>query len=74
VFAVALLFDPVRHRVRGPVHHAEVIAERISARPYGTLLLTLAVTIIEGGADRDHIMLGDKPGSPHWRADTVSPS
>ena len=28
------------------VHHAEVIAQRIG-EPYGTLLLTLAVTIIE---------------------------
>ncbi len=41
------------------VHHAEVIAERIG-EPYGTLLLTLAVTIIEVALIAT-IMLGEKP-------------
>jgi Ca2+:H+ antiporter len=40
------------------VHHAEVIAERIG-EPYGTLLLTLAVTIIEVALIAT-IMLGEK--------------
>src|SRR3954452_18287377 len=51
-----------------PVHHAEVIAERIG-EPYGTLLLTLAVTIIEVALIAT-IMLGDKP-VPALARDTV---
>ncbi len=47
------------------VHHAEVIAERIG-EPYGTLLLTLAVTVIEVALIAT-IMLGEKPVPP-WRA------
>jgi Ca2+:H+ antiporter len=50
------------------VHHAEVIAERIG-EPYGTLLLTLAVTIIEV-ALISTIMLGEKP-VPTLARDTV---
>src|SRR5689334_15969724 len=50
------------------VHHAEVIAERIG-EPYGTLLLTLAITIIEV-ALISTIMLGDKP-APALARDTV---
>ena len=50
------------------VHHAEVIAERIG-EPYGTLLLTLAVTIIEVALIAT-IMLGDKP-VPTLARDTV---
>src|SRR6202047_2030962 len=50
------------------VHHAELLAERI-AEPYGTLLLTLAVTIIEVALIAT-IMLGDKP-VPTWARDTV---
>src|SRR5207344_1138565 len=50
------------------VHHAEVIAERIG-EPYGTLLLTLAVTIIEVALIAT-IMLGDKP-QPALARDTV---
>ena len=50
------------------VHHAEVIAERIG-EPYGTLLLTLAVTIIEVALIAT-IMLGDKP-EPALARDTV---
>jgi Ca2+:H+ antiporter len=50
------------------VHHAEVIADRIG-EPYGTLLLTLAVTIIEVALIAT-IMLGDKE-VPTLARDTV---
>jgi Ca2+:H+ antiporter len=50
------------------VHHAEVIAQRIG-EPYGTLLLTLAVTIIEVALIAT-IMLGEKP-VPTLARDTV---
>src|ERR1700726_581355 len=50
------------------VHHAELIAERIG-EPYGTLLLTLAVTVIEVALIAT-IMLGDKP-VPTLARDTV---
>src|SRR5476651_877780 len=50
------------------VHHAELIAERIG-EPFGTLLLTLAVTIIEVALIAT-IMLGDKP-VPTLARDTV---
>jgi Ca2+:H+ antiporter len=50
------------------VHHAEVIAERIG-EPYGTLVLTLAVTIIEVALIAT-IMLGDTP-VPTLARDTV---
>ncbi|MEW6767369.1 MAG: ionic transporter y4hA [Pseudomonadota bacterium] len=50
------------------VHHAEVIAQRIG-EPYGTLLLTLAVTIIEVALIAT-IMLGDK-AVPTLARDTV---
>jgi Ca2+:H+ antiporter len=50
------------------VHHAEVIAQRIG-EPYGTLLLTLAVTIIEVALITT-IMLGDK-AVPTLARDTV---
>jgi Ca2+:H+ antiporter len=50
------------------VYHAEVIAERIG-EPYGTLLLTLAVTVIEVALIAT-IMLGEKP-VPTLARDTV---
>jgi Ca2+:H+ antiporter len=50
------------------VHHAEVIAHEIG-EPYGTLLLTLAVTIIEVALIAT-IMLGDK-AVPTLARDTV---
>src|SRR5947199_6182697 len=50
------------------VHHAEVIAKRIG-EPYGTLVLTLAVTVIEVALIAT-IMLGDKP-VPTLARDTV---
>jgi Ca2+:H+ antiporter len=50
------------------VHHAEMIAERIG-EPFGTLLLTLAVTVIEVALIAT-IMLGDTP-APTLARDTV---
>jgi Ca2+:H+ antiporter len=61
---LAILFGTVF----AAVHHAEVIAERIG-EPYGTLLLTLAVTIIEVALIAT-IMLGEKP-QPALARDTV---
>jgi Ca2+:H+ antiporter len=61
---LAILFGTVF----AAVHHAEVIADRIG-EPYGTLLLTLAVTIIEVALIAT-IMLGDKP-APTLARDTV---
>jgi Ca2+:H+ antiporter len=57
VFAAVLLLI-LFGTVFAAVHHAEVIAERIG-EPYGTLLLTLAVTIIEVALIAT-IMLGEK--------------
>ncbi len=67
VFAAALLVI-LFGTVFAAVHHAEVIAGRIG-EPYGTLLLTLAVTIIEVALIAT-IMLGDKP-VPTLARDTV---
>ena len=67
VFAAALL-SILFGTVFAAVHHAEVIAERIG-EPYGTLLLTLAVTIIEVALIAT-IMLGDQP-VPTLARDTV---
>src|SRR5712672_1684507 len=66
-FAAALLVI-LFGTVFAAVHHAEVIAARIG-EPYGTLLLTLAVTIIEVALIAT-IMLGDKP-VPALARDTV---
>src|ERR1700745_3234101 len=67
VFAVALLVV-LFGTVFAAVHHAEVIAERIG-EPYGTLLLTLAVTVIEVALIAT-IMLGENP-VPTLARDTV---
>src|SRR5580704_16794002 len=67
VFAAVLLVI-LFGTVFAAVHHAEVIAERIG-EPYGTLLLTLAVTIIEVALIAT-IMLGEKP-VPTLVRDTV---
>jgi Ca2+:H+ antiporter len=67
VFAAALL-TILFGTVFAAVHHAEVIAERIG-EPYGTLLLTLSVTIIEVALIAT-IMLGEKP-VPALARDTV---
>ena len=64
----ALLLLILFGTVFAAVHHAEVIAERIG-EPYGTLLLTLAVTIIEVALIAT-IMLGDK-AAPTLARDTV---
>ena len=67
VFAVVLLVI-LFGTVFAAVHHAEIIAQRIG-EPYGTLLLTLAVTAIEVALIAT-IMLGDKP-VPTLARDTV---
>src|SRR6202051_2818245 len=67
VFAAGLLVI-LFGTVFAAVHHAEVIAQRIG-EPYGTLLLTLAVTIIEVALITT-IMLGDK-AVPTLARDTV---
>src|SRR6267154_5979602 len=64
----ALLLVILFGTVFAAVHHAEVIAQRIG-EPYGTLLLTLAVTVIEVALIAT-IMLGDKP-VPALARDTV---
>jgi Ca2+:H+ antiporter len=64
----AVLLTILFGTVFAAVHHAEVIAERIG-EPYGVLLLTLAVTIIEVALIAT-IMLGDKP-QPALARDTV---
>jgi Ca2+:H+ antiporter len=66
-FAIVLLVI-LFGTVFAAVHHAEVIAQRIG-EPYGTLLLTLAVTVIEVALIAT-IMLGDKP-VPTLARDTV---
>ena len=68
IFAVALLVILFGTAVLAAVHHAEMIAERIG-EPYGTLLLTLAVTIIEVALIAT-IMLGEKE-VPTLARDTV---
>jgi Ca2+:H+ antiporter len=67
VFAIVLLVI-LFGTVFAAVHHSEVIAERIG-EPFGTLLLTLSVTIIEVALITT-IMLGDKP-APELARDTV---
>src|SRR5947208_8361588 len=67
LFAAALLVI-LFGTVFAAVHHAEVMAERIG-EPYGTLVLTLAVTVIEVALIAT-IMLGDKP-VPTLARDTV---
>src|SRR5262245_24847932 len=67
LFAAVLLIV-IFGTVFAAVHHAEMIAERIG-EPYGTLLLTLAVTVIEVALIAT-IMLGDKP-APTLARDTV---
>jgi Ca2+:H+ antiporter len=67
VFA-AVLLAILFGTVFAAVHHAEVIAQKIG-EPYGTLLLTLAVTVIEVALIAT-IMLGEKP-VPTLARDTV---
>lgn len=67
VFAIVLLMV-LFGTVFAAVHHAEAIAQRIG-EPYGTLLLTLSVTIIEVALIAT-LMLGDK-AVPTLARDTV---
>src|SRR5215468_5780731 len=67
VFAAVLLLI-LFGTVFAAVHHAEVIAHRVG-EPFGTLLLTLAVTIIEVALIAT-MMLGDK-AAPALARDTV---
>jgi Ca2+:H+ antiporter len=67
VFAAVLLVI-LFGTVFAAVHHAEVIAERVG-EPFGTLLLTLAVTVIEVALITT-LMLGEK-GVPTLARDTV---
>src|ERR1700742_4591023 len=67
VFAIVLLAI-LFGTVFAAVHHAEVIAHRIG-EPYGTLLLTLAVTIIEVALIAT-LMLGEQE-VPTLARDTV---
>jgi Ca2+:H+ antiporter len=64
----ALLLIVLFGTVFAAVHHAEMMAERIG-EPFGTLLLTLSVTVIEVALIAT-IMLGDKP-APTLARDTV---
>jgi Ca2+:H+ antiporter len=57
-FFAAVLLVILFGTVFAAVHHAEVVAERVG-EPFGTLLLTLAVTIIEVALIAT-IMLGEK--------------
>jgi Ca2+:H+ antiporter len=66
-FAVVLLVI-LFGTVFAAVHHAELIAHRVG-EPYGTLLLTLAVTVIEVALIAT-LMLGDK-AVPALARDTV---
>lgn len=67
IFAAVLLVI-LFGTVFAAVHHAEVIAHRIG-EPYGTLVLTLSVTIIEVAMIAS-IMLGEK-AAPTLARDTV---
>lgn len=68
VFAAVLLLI-LFGTVFAAVHHAEVVAERIG-EPFGTLLLTLSVTIIEVALIAT-IMLGEKEAVTTLARDTV---
>src|SRR6202789_3858918 len=68
VFAAVLLVI-LFGTVFAAVHHAEVVAERIG-EPFGTLLLTLSVTIIEVALIAT-IMLGEKAAVTTLARDTV---
>lgn len=55
--------------VLAAVHHAEVVAHRVG-EPFGSLILAIAVTIIEVGLIMT-IMAGGKPGTETLARDTV---
>jgi Ca2+:H+ antiporter len=65
----ALLVPALFGAVFAAVHHAEVIAHR-TGEPLGTLVLTVAVTVIEVALIAS-VMLNDADGSPTLARDTV---
>jgi Ca2+:H+ antiporter len=68
--ALALALAPVLFgAVFAAVHHAEVIAHR-TGEPFGTLVLTAAVTVIEVALITS-VMLKDPDGSPALARDTI---
>jgi Ca2+:H+ antiporter len=64
IFLAALLLG----NVAAAVHHAEVIAQKLG-EPYGTLILAVAVTVIEAGLIIS-IMLGSEP-NPTLMRDSI---
>jgi Ca2+:H+ antiporter len=68
IFLAAVLIPLLIGTVFAAVHHAEVIARR-TGEPYGTLVLTIAVTVIEVALITS-IMLGGE-SSPALARDTV---
>lgn len=68
--ALAVLLVPVLFgAIFAPVYHAEVIAHR-TGEPYGTLILTAAVTVIEVALIASVMMSGSE-GAPTLARDTV---
>jgi Ca2+:H+ antiporter len=65
----ALLVLVLFGTVFAAVHHAELIAHR-TGEPYGTLVLSTAVTVIEVALITS-VMLGEEGGSPTLARDTV---
>lgn len=55
--------------VLAAVHHAEVVAHRVG-EPFGSLILAVAVTVIEVGVIV-MLMAGGGPGAPTYARDTV---
>src|ERR1700738_2858942 len=67
---LAILLIPVLFgAVFASVYHAEIIAHR-TGEPFGTLVLTASVTIIEVALITS-VMLSDADGSPSLARDTV---
>lgn len=66
---VALISVALIAAVLAAVHHAEVVALRVG-EPFGTLILALAVTVIETALIVS-IMLGGGPGASSLARDTV---
>jgi Ca2+:H+ antiporter len=68
--ATAIVLVPILFgTVFAAVHHAEILAHRFG-EPYGTLVLTVAVTVIEVALIVS-VMLGGEGGSPTLARDTV---
>ena len=58
--------------VLAAVHHAEVVAHRVG-EPFGSLVLAVAVTVIEVGADRHADGLRRRRRPRRWPATPCSP-